>query len=75
MADMTVDLEQNSKYRVAMDLAQAIHNAENFDGTQVTFVEHNKAREYWLTLYDQCLDIVKSRQVEMVINKVKSQRG
>jgi hypothetical protein len=46
----TVSVEQDSKYRVALDLAKHISFHEEMD-TQAP-------RRYWLELYQQCLSVV-----------------
>lgn len=50
-----VTVEQDSKYRVAFDLAQRIAYVEEFDKA--------KPRKYWLELYSQCLAVASHRPV------------
>lgn len=53
MADtVKVDLEQNSKYRVAFDLMEKIASAENYKK------EGQSDREYYMRLYNECYAIV-----------------
>ncbi len=48
--NVKIDLEDNSKYRVALDLAFRIAHAEQKTTTG--------DREYWLKLYSQCRQVV-----------------
>jgi|HubBroStandDraft_3_1064219.scaffolds.fasta_scaffold1053187_1 hypothetical protein len=54
MADVNVevDLEKNSPYRVALDLAYSIARTEGKEGKE-------RNRGYWLRLYAQCRKVVK----------------
>jgi hypothetical protein len=45
---VSIDLQDNSKYRVALDLAKLIAYDEKTP----------KTREYWLQLYGQCRSVV-----------------
>lgn len=46
--DVKIDLQDNSPYRVALDLAKMIASAEGKD----------RDRKYWLELYAQCRKVV-----------------
>jgi len=46
--DVKIDLQDNSPYRVTLELAYAIAKSER----------EEKSREYWLNLYAQCRNVV-----------------
>lgn len=51
-----VDLEENSKYRVAYDLMKHIAHMEGVPD------DKNKRREYYLNLFSQCIEVVGYRK-------------
>lgn len=53
-----IDMEENSKYRVALELMD-----------RITFMEKTpRSREYFLRLYRQCFDAVGTRtEMEIVV--------
>lgn len=51
MTDTKINLEENSRYRVALDLAQMIAGYEDA-------VTEQNAREYYLHLYRECRAVV-----------------
>lgn len=67
MADtVKVNLEENSKYRVAYDLALLIARQEGNPQSS------EKAREYLLRLYRQCYDTVYGYEdIETIIRAAK----
>jgi hypothetical protein len=48
---VTVDLEENSKYRVTLELARQIAAEEAHQGAK-------RDRRYWLDLYARCRKVV-----------------
>jgi hypothetical protein len=67
MADtVKIDLEENSKYRVAYDLMRLIVNHEKIPA------DLNERREYLLTAYHQCIMVVEN---QWTVNDLKSQSG
>ena len=58
-----VTVQPDSAARVAYDLMMHIANYENSDNAQ------NNAREYWLTLYHQCVLANRSNNLSNVLRK------
>ena len=55
-----VKVVSDSPHRVALDLAQQIDYFSELDSRQ-------KDRNYWLTLYSQCLHVVHGRSVSSAL--------
>lgn len=71
---MSEQLNSDSKYRAAFDLAVKIQSAEYSRGTNVAPAPVNQAaaREYWLRLYDQCISVVaRTANIEEIVQYSK----
>ena len=57
-----VSVQMDSKERVALELAEKIDHASQLKYDQ-------KDRQYWLTLYSQCLSVVRGGSVACALGK------
>jgi len=64
MADV---LKQDCKERVALELMYQI-DTKTIDGVTA---EQRKTREYWLTLYEQCIDVVCRLDAKTALSKAQ----
>jgi hypothetical protein len=62
-----VSVQSESKYRVALELMQKITDYEEVKS-------ESKDREYWLTLYSQCLSTVNGHAVQSTLQGSKTIR-
>jgi len=72
---MSDERQDGSKYQVALELARQIYRAEHYrpGSERPNPVPPLEAREYWLRLYDQCLELAKGNSIGTVLASAKAQ--